>query len=93
MNSTHSSHAHSGQPLVYQIRVRGHLSPTWAGWFDGMEISQAEDGDTLFTGADIDQAALHGILKKVRDLGLTLIAVNCLDLPPRTERDDKEQNR
>jgi hypothetical protein len=66
----------SSQPLVYQIRIKGHLSQQWMDWFDGMAITLEEDGDTLLTGPVIDQAALHGLLKKVRDLGLPLVSVS-----------------
>jgi hypothetical protein len=64
------------EPLVYQIRVKGHLGVEWADWFGGLTITLEDDGDTLLTGPLIDQAALHGLLKKVRDLGMTLISVN-----------------
>jgi hypothetical protein len=60
----------------YQIRVKGHLGPQWSDWFEGLAITLEEDGDTLLTGPVIDQAALHGLLRKVRDLGLTLVSVN-----------------
>lgn len=60
----------------YEIRLKGQLDDQWAEWFEGMTISLAEDGDTLLTGPVVDQAALHGLLKKVRDLGLPLISVN-----------------
>jgi hypothetical protein len=60
---------------AYQIRVRGHLRSQWTDWFEGLAIVLDEDGDTLLTGAAIDQAALYGLLKKVRDLGLPLISV------------------
>jgi hypothetical protein len=63
-------------PIIYQIRVKGHLGRQWAGWFDGVAITLAADGDTLLTGPVADQAALHGLLKKVRDLGMPLISVN-----------------
>ena len=59
----------------YQMRVRGHLKPEWSDWFDGMDIEQTADGDTLITGEVRDQAALHGLLSRVRDLGLTLVSV------------------
>lgn len=64
------------EPMVYQIRVKGHLDDQWRDWFDGMTIAQEDNGDTLLTGKVVDQAALHGLLKKVRDLGMPLISVN-----------------
>jgi hypothetical protein len=68
-----------GQSTVYQIRVHGHLSSQWADWFAGLTITLEENGDTLLTGSVADQAALYGILKKVRDLGLPLVSVNPLE--------------
>jgi hypothetical protein len=61
---------------IYQIRLKGHLSREWTDWFGGLTITLENDGDTLLTGAIIDQAALHGVLKKVRDLGLVLVSIN-----------------
>jgi len=63
------------QPIVYRIRIKGHLGTQWAEWFEGMTITLENNGDTLLTGPVIDQAALHGLLKKVRDLGLPLISI------------------
>lgn len=63
------------QAVVYQIRLKGHLGREWTDWFEGLTITLEEDGDTLLTGPVIDQAALHGLLKKVRDLGLPLVSV------------------
>jgi hypothetical protein len=60
----------------YEIRIKGHLDSQWAMWFDGLTISLEENGDTLLSGPVADQAALHGLLKKVRDLGLPLRSVN-----------------
>ncbi len=68
------------EPMIYQIRLRGHLGPQWAEWFGGLAVTPQEDGDTLLTGPVVDQAALYGLLKKVRDLGLPLISVNCGEL-------------
>jgi hypothetical protein len=65
-----------GQPVVYQIRIKGQLDPQWTDWFEGLTIALNEDGDTLLTGPVVDQAALHGLLKKVRDLGLVLVSVS-----------------
>ncbi len=70
------------EPVVYQIRIRGHLDHQWSDWFGGMTITPEENGDTLFTGPVVDQAALHGLLKRVRDLGLPLIAVNRMQPDP-----------
>ena len=60
----------------YEIRVEGHLNARWADWFDGLTLSQESDGTTVLSGSVVDQAALHGLLGKVRDLGLPLIAVH-----------------
>ena len=66
-------------PTCYEIRVAGRLSPQWADWFDGLTVTLEENGDTLISGPVIDQAALHGLLKKVRDLGLVLVSVSPLE--------------
>ena len=65
-------------PLTYQIEVEGHLAPIWAAEFEGFAITLLENGTTCLTGAVIDQAALHGLLRKIRDLGLPLVSVTCL---------------
>ena len=62
--------------MIYQIRIKGHLGNQWTDWFDGMTITSEEDGETLLTGPVVDDAALHGLLKKVRDLGMPLLSVN-----------------
>ena len=64
------------QAMVYQIRIKGHLGPRWMDWFEGLTITLEEDGNTLLDGPVPDQSALHGILKKVRDLGMPLLSVN-----------------
>ena len=72
------------EPELYEIRVRGHLDARWASQFEGLTITLEEDGDTLLTGPIIDQAALHGLLKKVRDLGLPLVSVSPVEPDPPT---------
>ena len=71
-----NSPSNLSEPLVYQIRLKGQLGSEWVDWFEGLTVTLDEDGDTLLTGPVIDQAALHGLLKKVRDLGMPLISVN-----------------
>ncbi len=74
----------AGQPKVYEIRIKGHLGPRWADRFEGLAISPEANGDTLLTGPVVDQSALHGLLRNVRDLGLPLLSVVRLD----RERED-----
>jgi hypothetical protein len=64
----------SASQHVYEIRVEGHLGSQWASWFDGLTITLADDGETVLAGP-LDQAALHGVFRKVRDLGLPLVSV------------------
>jgi hypothetical protein len=64
------------QSMIYQIRLKGSLSSQWSEWFEGLAITLEDNGDTLITGPVTDQAALHGLLKQVRDLGMSLISVN-----------------
>jgi hypothetical protein len=67
-------------PAIYQIKVKGHLADHWSDWFDGMQITiDPEEGETILSGAVVDQAALHGLLIKVRDLGLTLLSLNRIE--------------
>ena len=70
------------EPLAYQIRLWGHLGSDWADWFDGLSITPQADGTTRLISPPIDQAALHGLLKKVRDLGLPLISINLIEPGP-----------
>jgi hypothetical protein len=67
--------------MVYQIRIEGHLGPGWTDWFGGMSITRQEGGETLLTGPVVDQAALHGLLRKVRDLGIPLISAVRVEPP------------
>ena len=75
MSDKPSSDEKRNHPPCYEIRLRGHLDSQWTDWFGGLTITMEEDGTTLLTGPVIDQAALHGLLKKVRDMGLPLISV------------------
>ena len=68
-----------GSRTICKIRLKGHLGSQWSDWFDGMTISLEANGETLITGPVDDQAALHGLLKKVRDMGMPLISVNCTE--------------
>jgi len=65
--------------MIYQIRIEGHLDKQWTNWFGGLTITLEENGDTLLTGPVLDQAALFGLLRQVRDLGMQLISVNRVD--------------
>ena len=78
MPSTFNSEIDPGQPLVYQIRIKGHLGREWTDWFEGLTLTALDNGETLLTGAVVDQAALHGVLRKVRDVGLPLLSVVCV---------------
>jgi len=86
MVNTHQLQPDSSQPTIYKIRIKGQLDSQWTDWFEGMTITLEEDGTTLLTGTVVDQASLHGLLKKIRDLGLILISIcpgksDNLDLP------------
>jgi hypothetical protein len=67
------------RPDIYQITLQGHLSSQWSDWFEGFKITLDERGQTILVGPVMDQAALHGLLKKIRDLGIPLISINRLD--------------
>ena len=71
-----SSDSGPDQPTAYEIRIKGHLAPEWTDWFDGLAITLENNRDTVLAGLIVDQAALHGVLRKVRDLGVPLISVS-----------------
>ncbi|NCF67077.1 MAG: hypothetical protein GWP61_13965 [Chloroflexi bacterium] len=75
MSETDASTEDHHEPGLYEIHLKGHLADRWAYWFDGLTITLEDNGDTLLSGPVVDQAALHGLLKKVRDLGMPLISV------------------
>ena len=82
MSETYASSEDQSKPGLYEIRIKGHLDDRWADWFEGLTITLEEDGNTLLTGPVIDQAALHGLLKKVRDLGMPLVSVSPVEPGP-----------
>jgi hypothetical protein len=75
----------------YEIRLEGHLDDRWAAWFDGLSLTQESDGSTVIHGSVVDQAALHGLLQKVRDLGLPLVSVRHADSDPPDQTDQSGQ--
>ena len=90
MSNEINSEIDPGQPLVYQIRIKGHLGRQWTNWFGGLTITQVDNGETLLTGPVVDQAALHGVLRKVRDVGMPLISVICVR-PGQADASDVKQ--
>lgn len=79
MNQRPGPHA----PAHYELRIEGHLDEYWSAWFGGLTLIREDDGTTTLRGAVTDQAELHGLLAKVRDLGTTLISVKTIDAPGR----------
>ncbi len=76
MSNEINSASEKAQPMVYQIRIEGQLGRQWTVWFEGLTITALDNGETLLTGPVVDQAALHGLLRKVRDLGVPLLSVS-----------------
>ena len=83
MSNSQITSANQHQPGVYEIRIKGHLAERWAGQFGGLTIRLEENGDSVLSGQVVDQAALHGVLRKVRDLGMPLLSVNSFDVERR----------
>lgn len=90
MSELHRATKEDDQPEWYEIRVAGRLDPRWTERFDGMSFIHPSDGTTLLTGPVIDQAALHSVLRKVRDLGLTLLSVMQVAAKPTAGADNQE---
>ena len=81
MGETHASTEHHHEPGLYEIRIVGHLDTRWADWFEGLSFTHESDGTTILYGPVVDQAALHGLLRRVRDLGLPLVSVTRVKPP------------
>lgn len=81
------THAARRLPTCYRLRVEGHLDEHWAAWFDALTLTREDDGTTSLSGVVPDQAALHGLLAKVRDLGITLISVEAIEPGPHGARE------
>ena len=90
MPNTRNTNTDPGHTMIYQFRIQGHLGLHWADWFEGLTITLEDNGETLLTGPVVDQAALHGVLKKVRDLGIPLLSVMCVS-PGQTEAPNATQ--
>jgi hypothetical protein len=75
MSATHASTEDHHEPWLYEIRLKGHLDDRWVAWFEGLTLTREDNGETLLTGPVVDQAALHGLLKRVRDVGIPLLSV------------------
>jgi hypothetical protein len=93
MNETHASTEHHHQPELYEIRVAGHLDSRWADRFEGLSFTHESDGTTILYGPVVDQAALHGLLRKVRDLGLPLVSVAILSKPDKTDPNERDKEK
>ena len=92
MSNHHNTKTDSGQFILYQIRIEGHLGYRWTEWFEGLIVTLEENGDTLLTGPVVDQAALYGLLKKVRDLGIPLVSVKRVT-PGEADASDRNSSR
>ncbi len=90
MSNKLKSKTDPSQPMVYEIRVKGHVGRQWTEWFGGLTIALEDDGVTLLTGPVVDQAAMYGLMKKLSDLGMSLISVNRVE-DARTDALDGKQ--
>ena len=89
-NENQREASEKAQTLVYQIRIQGQLGHEWTDWFGGLTITLEDNGETLLTGLVVDQAALHGVLRKVRDVGMPLLSVSRVE-PGQAEASDVKQ--
>ncbi len=85
-NDLPNAETYPDQPIGYQIRLQGLLRREWSDWFEGLTITWEDNGDTLLTGLIVDQALLHGLLRKIRDLGMPLLSVTRLQTPKEEEK-------
>ena len=92
MSNEINSKIEKAQPMVYQIRIKGHLGREWTDWFEGLTIQLQDNGETLLTGQVVDQAALYGVLKKVRDVAMPLLSVVCVT-PGQAEASDVHETQ
>jgi len=92
MTDEQQSNPEARQRTVYQFRIKGHLGQQWINWFEGLTVALEEDGNTLLSGTVVDQSALHGILKKIRDLGMPLLSVNIVASDPAEKTDPDQAN-
>jgi len=96
MSGTHTSTEDHDESERYEIRLKGHLDDKWANWFEGLTITREDNGETVLCGPLVDQAALHGLLRKVRDLGVPLLSVMQVEPKPANRADgntDTDHNR
>lgn len=93
MADEQKSNPEAHQRTVYLFRIKGHLGQQWLNWFEGLTVTFEKDGNTLLTGTVVDQSALHGILKKIRDLGMPLLSVNSVRSGPQDAPDNKQVTR
>jgi hypothetical protein len=89
MSTTPASTEDHHEPGHYEIRIKGLLDDRWLDWFEGLTIMREDNGETLLTGQGVDQAALHGLLRKVRDLGMPLVSVNRIEPNQPDKSEDK----
>ena len=91
MSNDINSESEKAQPMIYQIRIKGHLGRHWTDWFEDLTLTALDNGETLLTGPVVDQAALHGLLRIVRDGGMQLVSVICVKPDPEEASDVKQE--